>query len=206
MFFRFGFTGDACLWIPTPSTCGRQMVAGTCKFVVARGLFRNQISGQAPPADASLSLAFRSLQDADHVARLDAFASEEAARAAGGEVYQALLAVNGQWDKPPSHAVCAIWELGDPKHAAAFAESRRQLFTLRQQVLPTFAADWLLKHHNQENRFMVVGFYGDEEGALRLCREHPKIKEFAAAHPASDYGAVDLTGLLCWQIEEFGPA
>ncbi len=97
--------------------------------------------------------------------------------------------------------------MGDSRRgrATAFVESRRQLFTLRRQVLPTFAADWLLKHHDQEGRYMVVGFYGDEEGASRLCREHPEIKRFVAAHPASEYSAVDLTGLLCWRIECIGP-
>jgi hypothetical protein len=53
---------------------------------------------------------------------------------------------------------------------------------------------------------MVVGWYGDEEGASRLCREHPEIKQFAGAHPASDYAAVDVTGLICWRIEDFSPA
>ena len=140
------------------------------------------------------------------MARLDAFESEGAARATGGEVHELLLAVQGPWDKRPSHVVYAVWEIQDRGRAAAFVESRRQLFTLRQQVLPTFAADWLLKHRDQEGRYMVVGFYGDEEGATRLCREHPKIKEFAAANPASSYSAVDLTGLLCWRIEGPSPA
>ena len=53
---------------------------------------------------------------------------------------------------------------------------------------------------------MVLGFYGDEDGATRLCREHLAIKQFAAAHPASQYTAVDLTGLLCWRIESLTPA
>ena len=81
----------------------------------------------------------------------------------------------------------------------------RQLFALRQQVLPTFAADWLLRHLDHEGRYMVLGFYGDEEGATRLCREHPQIRQFAAAHPASDYSAVDLTGLRSWRIDDAGP-
>ncbi len=147
----------------------------------------------------------RALQDPEHMARLDTFVSEGPARATGGEVFELLFAVSGQWDKLPGYAVCAEWEIQDGGPAAAFVESRRQLFTLRQQVLPTFAADWLLKHHDQEGRYMVVGFYGDEDGASRLCREHPKIRQFAAAHPASDYGAVDLTGLQCWRIEGIGP-
>jgi len=135
------------------------------------------------------------------MARLDTFVSEGAARATGGEVYQVLFSVRGPWDKTPSHAVYAVWEVRDLGRAAAFVESRRQLFTLRQRVLSTFAADWLLKHYDQEGRYMVVGFYGDEEGASRLCREHPEIKRFAGAHSATDYTAVDLTGLLCWRIE-----
>ena len=135
------------------------------------------------------------------MAQVDSFVSEADARATGREVYRIVLAVKGLWNKPPSHAVCAMWEVGDLERAAAFVESRRQLFTLRRRVLSTFAADWLLKHCDQEGRYMVLGFYGDEEGASRLCREHPEIKQFAGTHPASQYTALDLTGLLCWRIE-----
>ncbi len=174
------------------------------RYFVARGLARQRETEPTPPLpDASLSVVLRSLQDAGHVARLEAFASEGAARAAGGEVFEALVEVKGPWDKSPSHAVCAIWEIRDAGRAADFVESRRQLFTLRQQVLPTFAADWLLKHRAQAGRYLVVGFYGDEEGATRLCREHPAIRQFAAAHPAGNYSAVDISGLLCWRVEEF---
>ena len=138
------------------------------------------------------------------VVQLDTFSSEKAARATGGEVYERLLEVKGLWNKMPSHAVYAVWEVRDAARAAAFVESRRQLFELRQQVLPTFAADWLLKNRDHEGRYMVMGFYGDEDGASRLCREHPQIKQFAAAHPASGYSAVDLSGLLCWRIDGSG--
>ncbi len=176
------------------------------KFVVLKNLPRHHEPEPTPPADASHSVVLRSLKDTTHMARLDAFASEGAAGAAGGEVHELLFAVRGSWDQAPSHAVCAVWEIRNATHAAAFIESRRQLFALRQQVLPTFAADWLLKHRDHAGRYMVFGFYGDEEGATRLCREHPRIQAFAAAHPASAYGAVDLTGLLCWRIEGMDPA
>ena len=174
-------------------------------FVVAKELSRHQESGPSPPAEASLSLVPRPLQDPERMIRRDALVSHGAARATGGEVYEVLFAVRGPWDKMPSHAVYAVWEIRDGGRAAAFVDSRRQLFTVRQQVLPTFAADWLLKHRDQEGRYMVVGFYGDEEGATRLCREHPEIKQFAAAHPARDYSAVDITGLLCWRAEDTSP-
>ena len=183
-----------------------EKAAGMARFVATRQLSSDQEIGPMPAADAAVSVVLRSIHDADRVVRLDTFWSESAARATGGEVYERLLEVRGLWDKMPSHAVYAVWEIRDPARAASFIESRRQLFALRQQVLPTFAADWLLKHQDHEGRYMVVGFYGDEEGALRLCREHPQIKQFAAAHPASDYSAVDLSGLLCWRIDGFGAA
>lgn len=176
------------------------------KFVVTRELSRHQETGAIPPAETSLSVVLRSLQNAGRMARLDAFETQGAARATGGEVYEVLLAVKGPWQQMPSHAVYAVWDVHDPARAAAFVKSRRQLFTLRQKVLPTFAADWLLRHCDREGRYMVLGFYGDEEGASRLCREHPQIKRFATAHPASDYSAVDQTGLLCWRIENVSPA
>ena len=178
----------------------------TGSFVAMRELSREQMATRPPPGDASLSFDLVSLQDPSRMAQVDRFVSEAAARATGPEVYRTLLAVKGGWDKPPSHAVCAVWEVKDLTHAAAFVESRQQLFTLRQRVLPTFAADWLLQDCEHEGRYMVLGFYGDEEGATRLCREHPDIKQFAGAHPASQYTAVDLTGLLCWRIESLTPA
>ena len=179
---------------------------GIGSFVALRELSQEQIATQSPPSEASLLLVLRSLQDPDRMAQIGRFVSKAAAQATGPGVYRTLLAVKGAWDKPPSHAVCAVWEVKDLQHAAAFVESRQQLFALRQHVLSTFAADWLLKHCDQEGRYMVLGFYGDEDGATRLCREHPEIKQFAAAHPASQYTAVDLTGLLCWRIESLTPA
>lgn len=175
------------------------------RFVVTRDISHAPQARASAPAAASVSVILRSLQDAARVARLDTFQTQDAAQATGAEVFEVLLAVKGPWQQKPSHAVYAVWDVQDAPRAAAFVESRRQLFTLRQQVLPTFAADWLLKHHEQEGRYMVLGFYGDEEGASRLCREHPQIRQFAAAHPASDYGAVDQTGLLCWRIEHVYP-
>ena len=174
-------------------------------FVVMRELSRTQIATQPPPGEALLSFDLVSLQDPDRMAQVSRFVSQAAARATGPDVYRTPLVVKGGWDKPPSHAVCAVWEVKDLTHAAAFVESRQQLFTLRQRVLPTFAADWLLQDCDHEGRYMVLGFYGDEEGATRLCREHPEIKQFAGAHPASQYTAVDLTGLLCWRIESITP-
>ena len=175
-------------------------------FVVVRELSREQIAARPPRGEASLSFDLVSLQDPDRMAQVGRFVSQAAARATGPDVYRTLLAVKGAWDKPPSHAVCAVWEVKDLTHAAAFVESRQQLFTLRQRVLPTFAADWLLQDCEHEGRYMVLGFYGDEEGATRLCREHPEIKQFAGTHPASQYTALDLTGLLCWRIESLTPA
>ena len=175
-------------------------------FVAMRELSREQIATWSLPSEASLSLVLASLQDRDRMAQVGRFVSQAAARATGPDVYRTLTAVKGAWAKPPSHAVCAVWEMKDLTHAAAFVESRQQLFTLRQRVLPTFAADWLLQDCEHEGRYMVLGFYGDEEGATRLCREHPAIKQFAGAHPASQYTALDQNGLLSWRIESITPA
>jgi hypothetical protein len=175
------------------------------KFVVMTTQRHDRTSAPTPPVQASRSLVLRSLQDPGSIARLDAFESADAAHAIGGEVYEVLLRVTGAWIQSPGYAVHAVWEIQDTAHAEAFVESRRQLFALRQQVLPTFAEDWLLKHSSQAGRYMVIGFYGDEEGATRLCREHPEIRKFAAAHPASDYSAVDRSGLLCWRVDSPAP-
>ena len=69
-----------------------------------------------------------------------------------------------------------------------------------RQVLPTFACDWLLKHTDVAGQYMVLGLYGDEEGATSLCRDHPAIKKFAHAHSAKEYSAQDLTGVCCFRV------
>ena len=144
-------------------------MAANCSisFVAMRELSREQMATRSPPGEASLSFDLVSLQDPDRMAQVGRFVSQAAARATGPDVYRTLLDVRGGWDQPPSHAVCAVWEVTDLQHAAAFVESRQQLFTLRQRVLPTFAADWLLQDCEHEGRYMVLGFYGDEEGADR---------------------------------------
>ena len=82
------------------------------KFIVTREVSRQRESAPTPPpAEASFSVVLRSLQDVEKTARLDAFASEGPARATGGEVYEVLFEVKGPWDKMPSHAVYAVWEI-----------------------------------------------------------------------------------------------
>ncbi len=51
----------------------------------------------------------------------------------------------------------------------------------------------------------MLGLYGDEAGATRLCREHAHIQTLIKAHPAEDFSAIDLTGLRCFRIENLQP-
>ncbi len=151
--------------------------------------------------DAMTTLILRALDVPTYSVRFDTFASESLARATGDEVYRLLFEVKGPWTDVPSHAVYAAWQVNDPTRAVLFEESRRQLFTLRSQVLATFAYDWLLKRLDHEGRYIVLGLYGDEEGATRLCREHPEVVRFVQANPATSFTAVDLTGLRCFRVE-----
>ena len=150
--------------------------------------------------DIATSLVFQSLDSPDKLVRFDVFSSEVAAHSVGHEVYQRLFETRGQWNAVPSHSVYAIWQVMQPEHEAAFIESRRQLFEIRQRVLPTFVYDWLLKHTHESGRYLVLGLYGDEAGATKWCREHPEIQQFVQAHPAGDYSAQDLTGLRCFRV------
>ena len=130
------------------------------------------------------------------------FDDEMAARAAGKEVYRLLIDVDGPWQDAPSHAVYAIWQVNDPAQIEQFTESRLRLFELRRRVLPHFVYDWLLQSLDQPGRFLVLGMYGDEESATRLCREHPDIQQFARVNPASHFSAEDLTGLRTFTVEQ----
>ena len=125
--------------------------------------------------------------------------ASEAARTREGEIYRRLLEITGRWTGQPSHAVFAEWQVRDVAQADAFVESRRQLFELRQRVLPTFAVDWLLQRVDDVGRFVVLGLYGDEQG-LRLCRDHPEVRRFAQDHPASALTATDVSGLHFFRI------
>ncbi len=125
--------------------------------------------------------------------------TESADRTWKGDTYRRLLVIQGAWTGEPSHAVFAEWQVADPAQADAFVESRRQLFELRRRVLPTFAADWLLQRVDDASRYLVLGLYGDEAG-LRLCRDHPEIRRFTEARPASAYAAQDVSGLRFFRI------
>ena len=133
--------------------------------------------------------------------RFDTFASASEARACEGEAYERILVVRGAWSAAPTHAAFAEWQVGDPERSHEFEESRRRLFDLRRENLPRFAVDWLLKSLDREGRYLVLGLYGDEESAARLCRLHLAIQLYIRAHPPSEYGAIDLTGLCVFRVE-----
>jgi hypothetical protein len=166
---------------------------------------RTEVTRQEQPRpivmqQALASIVLQSLDSPDRVMRFDGFATEELARAAGNEVWQLVFETRGQWQTAPSHAVYAIWKVRQAEHEGTFIESRRQLFEVRRRFLPTFAYDWLLKDTGESGRYMVLGLYGDEAGATRLCREHPEIQQFLQTHPADQYSAQATTGLCCFRI------
>ena len=166
---------------------------------------RSESTRRRQPPGVLSTLVLRPLDDPTMVVRFDTFESEDDARTLRGDTYRLILGVTGPWIAPPTHAVCAEWRVADPARAEAFVESRRQLFELRREVLPTFALDWLLEHLDHEGQYMVLGLYGDEEGATRLSREHPDIQQFASEHPVAEYTATDLTGVRCFTVERRMP-
>ncbi len=171
------------------------------RFIVRTLFTRNQEPPSATHNAAYKTLLFHSVLEPDTLERYDAFKSEAAARSLGGNLYQLLHEVIGTWTDPPSYAEYAVWQVTDPASEAAFVINRQQLFQVRRRVLPTFAYDWLLKSLDIEGRYMVLGLFGDEESAARLCREHPEIKEFNNTYPASQYHAIDITQLRVWKLE-----
>jgi hypothetical protein len=172
-------------------------------FVVRTELPRQEGALPSLPQKTLSSLVLQSLSEPNSMVRFDMFASEKAARVAGDEVYQVVFEVRGVWKQVPTHAVYAVWQITELGRVPAFIDSRRELFELRQRVLPTFATDRLLERLDHTGRYMVLGLYGDEEGATRFCREHPVIRQFAQAHPASNYTATDITGICSFRIVDF---
>ena len=110
-----------------------------------------------------------------------------------------MLEVRGRWSDEPGYAVFAEWQIADVAQERDFVESRRQLFLVRRQVLPSFAVDWLWQHVDRTGRYLVLGLYGDEQG-LRLCRDHPEVRRFAQAHPATTFAATEVTGMRFFRL------
>ena len=107
-----------------------------------------------------------------------------------------VLAVAGSFRAEPGYAVEGEWRV-ERDSTARFESSRHELFSFRRSVLPSFAIYWLLRDIIDANRYVVLGLYGQRDD-LELCRDHPDIVRFAAAHPAASYGAVpnDSASLL----------
>ncbi|HEX2034145.1 MAG TPA: MBL fold metallo-hydrolase [Chloroflexota bacterium] len=170
------------------------------RFVV-RSAWPTHASAPPAPPQAQSSWTLRAQEPPHRRVRFDAFPSEAAARAWGHTAYRLRCEVAGVWTAAPQYAVFAEWQIADDAHAAAFEASRRELFELRRRHLPTFAFDWLLQDLERPERYLVLGMYGDEAGATRLCRLHPSILPYLQAHPPADYGATDLSGLQCFRVE-----
>ena len=121
--------------------------------------------------------------------------------AAGDSLFRLLFVQEGMWFQPATHAVFAEWEVTDPDKVASFLESRRELFLTRKECLTHFALDAAFERLGKPGRFLIVGFYGNEESASTLCRSDPAILEFAATHKPAQYSAVDRTDVKVYSIE-----
>lgn len=169
------------------------------------------IYSEWPSVDAALTaggdgttlLLLERLDEPQTGLRLDQVDADDATAAPHGEAFRLTFSVYGQWTAAPGYAVYALWQVSDPAHAAAFVASRQQLFAIRQQVLPTFAFDWLLESRERPHHYLIVGCYGDKEGARRCCREHPEIQSFARNHPAASMSASDLTGARACRVHTY---
>ena len=88
---------------------------------------------------------------------------------------------------PPNRAVFADGKVADPSRATAFEESRRALFLLRWEHIPTFAGDLLMRRVDGQGDYSVLG--------------HPVIQSYATSLPASRFAATDVSGLRFFAID-----
>ena len=117
--------------------------------------------------------------------------------------YELVSAVRGRAPDQPRHGVFARWVVHDPKRAAGFEQSRRELFALRYENIETFVIDLLLRPTDRDRvEYVVVGLYTDESGP-KLAREHPAIVAWASQHPPSLYAAEDTTGMRFGEVTEW---
>lgn len=105
----------------------------------------------------------------------------------------------GAWSGPPQYAVVAEWRLADPVDSEGFIASRRALFALRQQHIPEFVQDILLRDTKDASRFVIVGLYATET-ALDAARGHPAIQAYAGANPPSRWRAQDVYGVRRYHV------
>lgn len=162
---------------------------------------RTEVAGPDVAAPASpRSYLLRSLEDSTRWVRFDFFASEAEVRRAGGEAYRLRFRTAGPAPLP-THAVFAEWQLEDASAAAAFEQSRRDLFALRAEHLEGFHADLLLQSLSESNRYLILGLYAGEE-SLYQARSHPAIRAFAQQNPPARFGARDLYGVRNFQIAQ----
>jgi len=154
-----------------------------------------------PARGVRASLVLRSLDDVKSLERFDTFKTESMARAAHGELYPSCSRSKGAGQKRRVTPSMQLTRLVIRRGAGAFEGRGRQIFELRREILETFSYDWLLRRLDREGMSLVLGLYGDEEGATRLCREHPRIQSFIRANPAINFSATDLTGMRCFRVE-----
>ena len=119
----------------------------------------------------------------------------------GGEVFEVVAQVRGAWREPPGFAIFADWQVDEPAYCRAFEESRLTLFALRQQAIPSFHTDWLMRRPDLPGRYLVLGLYGERDG-LQASREHPTIVTWASEHSADALTARDLHGARQYEIAE----
>ena len=168
-------------------------------YIVREHLDRQQIE---QPTSASISryMLLKPLDTDGPLVCFSANDTEQISHSSGSEKFEIMVETLGKWNAPPTHAVYAEWRVEDEADESKYIDSRRRLFELRQAVLPTFAYDWLLKALDRPHVFMVLGLYGDRAGATELCRAHPQIRAFIEAHPPTELGATDMTGLCCFNV------
>ena len=118
-----------------------------------------------------------------------------------GEVFEALGAIHGGWTEAPRFAVYGDWEVDREGDPTGFEASRLELSGLRRTHIDTFHTDYLLKRLSRPGSYTVLGLYGDEEG-LRLCREHPAIRDWARNKAPAQWRAQDTSGVRLFRIAE----
>ena len=114
-----------------------------------------------------------------------------------------IAGVRGSFSAVPTHLAHTEWSVPNPDNHQVFIDSRQRLFEIRANVLPTFCYDCPMRAVTDPSRFLVLGLYGDENGAARLCREHPDIQACAAENSVAQLGAQDVTGMNVFRVSKY---
>jgi len=127
------------------------------------------------------------------------FAWAQSTGHASGEAFEVVQFTRGCCQGPPRFAVFDEWQVAADGDREGFVQSRMEFFDLQAGATDSFCAGYLLCHAGDPRRLATLSLYGDRAG-LNLVRRAPDMVAWAEDHPASLWGASELSGTKQFRV------